>query len=352
MNRILFVSAVVAALVSCAKQPAMNENAWVNDESLSVPIQFAPSALVSTDTKSINYGLITGGTMSNLDVGIVSVAEYESAGAPVEWDRNLEGSILIDNLAVTTSRTGAVVFSPKLYYPFGNKYAYSFYSYYPYRNAEGETAEIVDGAYKITYPLGNTDILWAESKAVEYNDVLGYNAAYCRAVKLGGEDTTYYPKLQYKHFLTALVFKIVGKDADIADYDVKVNGMQLVNTASTATLCIADSKGIGAGVLTGNGNTGTIGFTDLDIAPTATSTELCTILALPSTNYTADITLTVDGANRSTVRIPVGDRLSSYNAGYIYYFTVTINNPQEITIMETGLEEWIPGSNTEEGREI
>ena len=247
-----------------------------------------------------------------------------------------------------------MVFSPKIYYPFGNKYAYSFYSYYPYKNTEGQTASVADGAYKITYNLGNTDILWASAVAQDYNGTTGFNAAYCRAVKLDGVDSQYYPKLQYSHLLTALVFRIVGKDNDIENYDVKVTGMQITNTSSTATLCIADSKGEQSGVLAGSEDGGSIGFTDLDVAPTATESDICTILAMPARNYTAAITLTVDGANKSTVALPLGstDGRTKYDAGYIYYFTVTINSPQEITIVETGLKEWIPGTNPTPGGEI
>ena len=99
---------------------------------------------------------------------------------------------------------------------------------------------------------------------------------------------------------------------------------------------------------------GSIGFTDLDVAPTTQESDLCTILAMPARNYTSAITLTVDGANKSTVEIPLGstDGRTKYDAGYIYYFTVTINNPQEITIVETGLTEWIPGTNPTPGKEI
>ena len=173
-------------------------------------------------------------------------------------------------------------------------------------------------------------------------------------MKLDGVDSQYYPKLQYSHLLTALVFRIVGKDNDIENYDVKVTGMQITNTSSTATLCIADSKGEQSGVLTGNEDGGSIGFTDLDVAPTANESDLCTILAMPARNYTAAITLTVDGANKSTVALPLGstDGRTKYDAGYIYYFTVTINSPQEITIVETGLKEWIPGTNPTPGGEI
>ena len=52
--------------------------------------------------------------------------------------------------------------------------------------------------------------------------------------------------------------------------------------------------------------------------------------------------------------LPLGstDGRTKYDAGYIYYFTVTINSPQEITIVETGLKEWIPGTNPTPGGEI
>ena len=340
---ICILALAVASLAGCNKDSAReDENAWIHDESLRVPVLFGSASNIEATTKAIQDGLVTGSVMNSLDVGIVGVAEKQSDATPVTWSTDLEGSILIDNLGVTTTSTGAVVFSPKIYYPFGNKYAYSFYSYYPYKNTEGQTASVADGAYKITYNLGNTDILWASAVAQDYNGTTGFNAAYCRAVKLDGVDSQYYPKLQYSHLLTALVFRIVGKDNDIENYDVKVTGMQITNTSSTATLCIADSKGEQSGVLTGSEDGGSIGFTDLDVAPTATESDLCTILAMPARNYTAAITLTVDGTDGRT----------KYDAGYIYYFTVTINSPQEITIVETGLKEWIPGTNPTPGGEI
>lgn len=349
------LTALVSLAVGCGKAaPAEDENAWVHDENLRVPVLFGSAAGVDLVSKAIQYGPVTGSVMNSLDVGIVGVAEKESDATPVTWSTELDGSVLIDNLGVTTTAAGAVVFSPKIYYPFGNKYAYSFYSYYPYTNSDGTTASVQDGAYKITYSLGDTDILWAAAVAEDYNGTPGYNAAYCRALKLDGVDSQYYPKLQFRHLLTALVFRIVGKDSDIENYDVKVTGMQLTGTSSQATLCVADSNGTQTGVLTGNEDGGSIGFTGLDAAPTPTEAELCTILAMPARNYTAAVTLTVDDSNKSTVEIPLGstDGRTKYEAGYIYYFTVTVNNPQEVTIVETGLTEWVPGTNPTPGEEI
>lgn len=240
---ICILALAVASLAGCNKDSAReDENAWIHDESLRVPVLFGSASNIEATTKAIQDGLVTGSVMNSLDVGIVGVAEKQSDSTPVTWSTDLEGSILIDNLGVTTTSTGAVVFSPKIYYPFGNKYAYSFYSYYPYKNTEGQTASVADGAYKITYNLGNTDILWASAVAQDYNGTTGFNAAYCRAVKLDGVDSQYYPKLQYSHLLTALVFRIVGKDNDIENYDVKVTGMQISNTSSTATLSLLTAR--------------------------------------------------------------------------------------------------------------
>ncbi len=352
---IILLALPVLFAAGCSKAaPAEDENAWVYDESLRVPVLFGSAASVDAATKAIQYGPVTGSVMNTLDVGIVGVAEKESNATPVTWSTDLDGSVLIDNLGVTTTAEGAVVFSPKIYYPFGNKYAYSFYSYYPYTNSDGETATVQDGAYRITYGLGNTDILWAEAVAEDYNGTPGYNAAYCRAVKLDGVDSQYYPKLQYRHLLTALVFRVVGKDTDIENYDVKVTGMQITGTSSQATLCIADSNGAQTGTLTGNEDGGDIGFTSLEVVPTSEEAELCTILAMPASNYAARVTLTVDGANESSVDLKLGntDGSTEYRAGYIYYFTVTVNNPQEVTVVETGLTEWVPGTNPTPGEEI
>ncbi len=351
---VLAGGALLMTLSGCQKASLQDENAWIYDDSKPVPVLFNSASSIGVSTKAQKSGLLTGSVMSSLDVGIVSVAEKTADSTPVRWSSELAGSILIDNLGVTTSEGGDIVFSPKVYYPFGNKYAYSFYSYYPYRNSEGDTAEIVDSTYSITYSLGDTDILWASAQATDFDGIPGFSAPYCRSVKQAGVESQYFPKLQYEHLLTALCFRVVGKEADIENYDVKVTGMQITGTSSKATLCIADSRGVNSGVLTGNEDGGTIGFTDLSVAPTATEGDLCTILAMPGTNYNATITLSVDGANVSSVDLELGktDGTTRYDAGYIYYFTITVNNPEEITIVETGLTEWKPGTNPVEGSEI
>lgn len=342
----LFICVAALCTVSCSKasQPVEDTDKWVNDESQRVPVQFASRTQV--ETKAIKDGRIEGSTMNGLDVGVIAVAEKQSDGTPVTWSSTLDGSILIDNTMVTTSETGDIAFSPAVYYPFGNVYAYSFYSYYPYTNVAGEAAANVDGVYSITYDLGNTDILWANSEATDYAGLKGFNAKYCRAVRQAGEQNNYFPKLQYHHLLTAIMFKVQGKDATIGNYDLNVTGVHILNTSTKATLTVADSQGLSSGLLTGNEDGGRIGFDNLNVPITTDASDACTILAMPASSYSAQISFD-KGGNSSVLKIANAD--GEFKAGFIYYFTVKVNNPEDVTIIATGLDEWQPGTTPGEG---
>ena len=340
----------LASLASCSKaEMAEDENAWIEDDTKPVPVLFSTSGSISAQTK----GIVSGSVMNGLDVGIIGVAEKTGDGLEtVDWSQGDAYTTLINNKHVVTGVDGSIVFSPKIYYPFGSKYAYSFYSYYPYSNSERDPASLENGSYSITYSLGDTDILWAKAEAAEYNGLTGFNARYCRAVRKAEEEGAYFPKLQYKHLLTALTFKVKSDDAEITDYDIKVTGMELKDTYTNARLCVCKSgDAASAGTLVPSGN-GKIGFTDLSVQPTTSPSELCTILAYPSLSYTAVITLKFthdEVAETHVLELPINGS-SSYEAGFRYYFTVTVNKPEDVTIIQTSLEEWHDG--TPEGAEI
>ena len=335
-----------AATVSCSKAPVIeDENAWIDDDTKPVPVLFNTTRGISAQTKAI----VTGSVMNSLDVGIIGVAEKTGDGnESVAWDPAVDWTILIDNKKVTTGVDGSITLSPKVYYPFGNKYAYTFYSYYPYQNSESQAAVIGEGKYSITYSLGDTDILWAKAEATDFEGIKGFNAKYCRAVSKSEIDNKndYLPKLPYKHLLTALDFKVKSNDSDIDSYDIKVTGMELVNTHTSASLCVCDnSQSTSTGTLTPSGN-GRIGRTDLNVKPSTSSRDLCTILAYPATSYTAEITIKFtyeEQTKTSVVSLPINGS-ESYNSGYIYSFIVTVNKPEEVTIVQTTLEEWKDGT--------
>ncbi len=353
MKKFTYILALALAAAACGKVAPVTEEAWVNDETRRVPVLFGATGTAVPASKAINYGLVEGTTMKTLDVGVIGVAEKTVDSETVVWTPDDAETVLIDNRKVTTGEDGSITFSPAIYYPYKHQYAYTFYSYYPYSNADGAAATVTDGAYSISYTLGNTDILWANSVATDYDGLVGYNARYCRTVRKAGAENTYYPKLQYKHLLTALKFKIVGKESDIAAYDVKVTGFHITDSYSAATLCVADaSNAENAGKLTGT-TKGEIGFDFTDTAVTYTEQELCTVIAMPAGSYTARLDLTVDGGQEITTGpLTIGGDNASYDAGYIYTFTIKINNPEAVTIVETSVEDWKIGDNTDSEKEI
>ena len=62
---------------------------------------------------------------------------------------------------------------------------------------------------------------------------------------------------------------------------------------------------------------------------------------MPASSYSAQISFDKGGAS-SVLNIANTD--GEFMAGYIYYFTVKVNNPEDVTIIATGLDEWQPGT--------
>ena len=72
----------------------------------------------------------------------------------------------------------------------------------------------------------------------------------------------------------------------------------------------------------------------------------CTILAMPASSYTAQISFSKGGDSRE---LEITNSDNEFKAGYVYYFTVKVNNPEEVTILQTGLDEWQIGTTPGEG---
>lgn len=353
MKKIFNIVTILVAAISiigCNKiEQEIDENAWIYDETKSVPVRFATSS--SSQTKAIKSGLISGTVMNDLDIGIIAVADRDRDSVSVVWSPELDNSIFMDNVKVTTTRAGEIVFSPKVYYPFSSQYAYNFYSYYPYTNHRGESAvyDTENGYYSITYTIGDTDILWAKSQAQTYNGIQGFNAVYSRAIAVDNKDE-YLPRLDYEHKMTALVFNVVGKQENIVDYDVKVTQVSMLNIPTSASLIVADSLDEREGELILS-ELGTY-TREVNTSVGTVSSEICTMIVPSDTSYTVKLRLSVAGANESFVELSIGGENHNYLPGYIYNFTVSINNPEEVTIFETSLQEWKPGSNPVESTEI
>lgn len=337
MKRNIILSLAALALAAGCSKTVVNapetEEAWVYDESLPVPVAFAAPGLDMTLTKAEVAGTIEGSVMNGLDIGVFGLA-YDVDGKTPAWDSSDRSTILLDNKKVTTGEDGSVKFEPAVYYPTDNDLNYSFYAYYPHR-----PYQLSENRYSVEYALGYTDVLWAEEHANIAGEYKGFNAKYCRQMKLVGRDDLL-PALEFKHMLTA--FRFVAKSSTDLD-NLVVRSLTVKNTYTKVSLEVA---GPDAGNLTfsepgdryllktpGDYNTGT-----LDVAPTAAGAELGTlILGDTEGEIEVEVVLSLDNGTRNTVTASLR---GSFAAGHRYVLTLTVRSPEEVDL-STSLDPWI-----------
>lgn len=330
---ILIAMAAASVFASCSKAPVVvpDDEAWVNDESLPVPVTFSTPGLDLSLTKAIVNGTIEGSVMNGLDIGVFGLATAD--GVPA-WSDNPDG-VLINNRRVTTGEDGSVTFDPKVYYPSGKDVNYSFYAYYPYTGAQDNGT-----SYTVNFNIGYTDVLWAEEHAISFGTdprYTGFNADYCRYVKKIGR-TDLMPALDFKHLLTA--FRFVAKAA--ADLDnITVYRVVVKDVNTKGTLEVA---GPNAGTMTFSEPgeqplklTADVNTSILDVAPTVAGAELGTIILEPMNAVNVEVTLRLDNNTVNTVSATLN---GNFVAGHRYTLTLTVNSPEEVEI-STSLDPWV-----------
>ena len=179
--RFIFLGALVILMAGCSKnnpQTPPDEDAWMYDLSLPVPVRFG-SGLPLTKAE-VN-------SLEGLEISIWGFDKNTDLSAPAE------GAVLLNNAKVTVS--GGKIETGK-YYPRKSTYNYAFYACYPSKSSP----TVEGGAITVNANLdGQEDILWA--CAVTGGD--GYNAEYIR-------NTSDQPALKFEHVLAAINFKAVG----------------------------------------------------------------------------------------------------------------------------------------------
>lgn len=348
MKRTLILTglAALALLAGCSKTqtgasvatPA-EDDAWVYDETLPVPVTFSAPGLDMSMTKADVSGTIEGSVMSGLDIGVFGLAINVDSQSPA-WDTADPATILISNRKVTTGEDGSAKLDPAVYYPTDNDLNYSFYAYYPHRSCS-----VSDNRYTVEYTLGYTDVLWAVDHAGIAGQYRGFNAAYCRQMKLVGRNDLL-PALDFRHLLTA--FRFVAKAS--ADLDnIVIRNVTVKNVNTKAVLEVA---GPDAGTLTystpddlyllktpGDYTTGT-----LNVAPTVAGAELGTlILGEVEDTLEVEVVLSLDNGTRNTV---TASYTGSFSAGHRYTMTLTVRSPEEVEL-STSLDPWVdvPGGS-------
>ena len=350
--RYLVAFAALAFMASCSNEEnvqvaSVDDDAWVYDESLPVPVTFAAPEVAIESKAGLISGQITGDKLpSGLDIGIYALATGEGAQS---WTGNGK---LIDNRRVVTGEGGSVTFEPAVYYPMTSDQNFSFFGYYPYtQNAVATTNCEVTLAVD-----GFTDILWGVAYAATIQTTpptLGYNAVYARWAKKNNREDLL-PELAFKHVLTALKFQAVLEDADLVDSEVKISRLRLINETNSVLMRVAKSEmdvtsyepelvGQGTGEIWIRKEANSSGTGSLNQVITGSAADLgAPVLVMPKTNYTVEIDVVVNG-NTTTMQLPVkrnGDLL--FEAGYEYTLTVKVKSPMEVEIVETSLKPWRP----------
>lgn len=357
---ILFAFAALAVVVGCSKKnievqtPPSEEEAWVNDVNLPVPVRFGSAGL---STKAIQYGYIDGNVMQNLDIGIIGLDTGVKLTGE-DWYPILDG---LENFKVTTDDNGAIVFQDK-YYPIVSNNNYSFYGYYPHSENLEKYSVVTNSLYPgyyVTYQMGNTDILWADAVAEDYAGLKGYNAAYVRKVSQDGVDKL--PNLDFEHLTTALRFYAVAMEKQSGETleNVKVTKIEILDVQTSAKLCVwaSNERDLGKfSKIASDCPSGNISLTfpegqEDGIIPTGLSDvdnlgAYCgTALLVPGAgSINVDIHISVADTPASVIHATIKPQEGgTFDKNYYYPISINIKNPQEVTIT-TSLREWNMGS--------
>ena len=359
----IIIGLVALAFISgCSKsrteaQQAVNDEAWVNDESLPVPVTFSAPG-VEIESKA----LITGtATTEDMHFGVYGLAttydEPSSSHNPAWWDDQPDTKLMENVKAV-----GGSEFKFKqddwsndltVYYPMGSEKTFSFYAYYPYGNTEYS-----GNCFSVTYDLKEVpDVMWAESHAVALDaqygteDRLGFNAAYIRRVKrsTGGEDKL--PKLDFTHKLAALQFNAVTSDGSESS-NYTITGLELVDISQTATLVIASNGDYSGATQAGEvrgGAWGPIpllnseGLSEFEVVPNATGNEIGTMVIVPvaaGTAMKANVSIKLGDQEPNTQEVTFSAPSGGFKAGYRYVMNVKVLSGEEVSIFATSVKEW------------
>lgn len=365
---ILFGTAVLA--LSCSKgdpviEPAPEQEDWVYDESLPVPITIGQHTYDAVLTKAAP---ITEETVEGTLFGVFGI----DVGAEGEWSADAEQVVIYDKYArfdtdrmQFVSEEGDV----KYYYPMITRYNYTFYGFHTdasrdlaqYRAAFNASWE--GDALYAEFPMGPADILWAKASAEDisgkYNPedenevtLSGFNARYaryCRRWGLSGKE----PEFNFDHLTAALHFWAVASDQDaetsIADKGVSIHSLRVVGVPSKARLCIAQ-RATQEGLFPDEGHLTAIGDLDslsmqsadsfseenLGAVPTVSGNQIGAglfIVPQDAAGITVSFTLQepsgLTNVYRQTIPAPSNGK---FEAGKKYNFKIVVNSLEEITI--------------------
>lgn len=197
---------LVVLTTGCRKQlPDSDPNAWKNDLSLPVPINFGS---LSSATKA---GV---SSLSDLELGFFALEHGDASS--IDWTNGNSPSVLLNNISGTVGSKGDVTLDGGPYfYPIDNHRNYSFYGFYPHNLA---ISRVDDAIYARVEVKNNVDALYARSLAVPTTvgiSYSGYNGRYIRKVCLTYPEML--PVLAFEHVTTNIIFNAKANISDIPE---------------------------------------------------------------------------------------------------------------------------------------
>ena len=346
--RYLVVFAALAFMASCSNEEnvqvaSVDDDAWVYDESLPVPVTFA-APHVAVQSKAA----MTNETFKTAKIGLLGLSNGTE-----DWNATVENStVLIPNTEITLV-DGQIQLGNK-YYPMDSKENFSFYGYYPYGSYSADclTVEAGRNIFALYRGIGDIDILYAFAEATprEYESVTyeGFNAKYIRAIRKNGEEETYKPKLEFKHVLTGLDF-VVKKPDGASDVAMTLKALSVLNVATEVRLTVAskfspENNGTLTGTSTGNVSAKQSGNATLDAAITTEGVKLDRLMLVPGTEYQISLTVN-DGVKDNVIDENLIVKLpedAQFEAGKYYTLEVLVNSPEEVSI-NVVYTDWVEG---------
>lgn len=363
---IILFGALAILVAGCSKhaQPEPEFEPWVNDLSLPVPIQFGTTGFEGTKAAPVDVV----DNLAGRELGVFGINRDEAS----DW--TLSANRLLTNEKATYDN-GLIKFENTRYYPPKSELNYTFYGYYvrseststtPGDNDPQPTVEA--DAYYFPVQFGNTDYLWAKSKANKYEGLDGFNAKYIRKIYTMGVSDQYMPKFNFKHVTAGVQIWAKGDDDGITDggageqdkdeyyADIQVCSVVVVNAVTSANLCIAhktaaanegkffsasDRKDIKMTTLTSAGEE-VDDLTQGDSCnPTVAGTRLGNDLFLyPGENYQINVYYTTAASSTTPAMYTINTNIEGgLKAGTKYKYTLVFHKTRAIEISVT-LNEW------------
>lgn len=343
----LSAAALLCACTKNAGPDAAQLPAWVEDETLPVPIEFGP-------------GIATKAAIEALPGAPLGIY-----GVDVE-----DGTLLLNHLAECKGSESILKFVDEVggeekvqCYPLGVNNNFTFFGYHVgTEDIEGEYEQI-GGAFIKEFPVGDADVLWAKSEAtpvqkegVTYN---GFNARYSRVIRTLENPSFYYPALNFEHACTALHFYVKAFDQDAADSfadgQVRITGISLTNVPVDAKLIICDKQDLAReGTLEQVGPLGTLTRSGLEAVPTLAGAEVGEgFFLLPGAYRDTKLSFELEtdpiGMPKTytvgTLPLPAGQ--TSFEKGKSYSYVIVIKSFDDI-IIKASVAPWEGGFSAEE----